>query len=196
MVQSDPSRGVVFMQNFDDETAGDSPNGWQGEYDYAALTVDRAIAANDGGQSLKFEKRTGAGSANYVCKFPKASGQVRIEFDIRCDDKNKYLLGFYIEKDEDFKQSIHTIIHRMDSKSTPSLRVQGEPVPYEFGTWRHMTYELNLPAGTVTAYVDGEQVIKDARLPTAPNYVNTLSIRDNLATTGLLYLDNITVTRM
>jgi hypothetical protein len=196
LVTSDPGRGVIFQQNFDEEAPEEQPSAWGGEYEYATLTVDRSIAASNTGQSLKFEKRTGAGSASYVCRFPKASGQVRIEFDIRCDDKNKYLLGFYIEKDEDFKQSIHTIIHRMDSKSTPSLRVQGEPVPYEFGTWRHMTYELNLQAGMVTAYVDGEQVIKDARLPTAPSYVNTLSIRDNLATTGVLYLDNITVTRM
>lgn len=194
-INADPSQGIVFHQTFDDENVGEQPRGWQGDYDYASLTVDSAVQAYDVGNSLKFEKLTGAGSANYVCRFPKAYGSVRIEFDIRCDDKNKYLLGFYIEKDEDFKQSIHTIIHRMDSRSTPSLRIQGEPVAYEFGTWKRMTYDLDLMAATVTAYVDGELVIENAKLPTAPAYVNTLSIRDNLATTGILYLDNIKISK-
>ncbi|MGC8841454.1 MAG: SPOR domain-containing protein [Candidatus Sumerlaeaceae bacterium] len=184
---------IIFEQTFDDEEPGAQPRGWQGEYDYASLTVDSSSPAPGSKGCLKFEKRTGSGSAHYVCHFPKATGLVVVEFDIRCDEKNKYLLGFYIEKDEDFKQSVHTIIHRLDSRSQPTLRVQGEPLPYDLGTWRHVKYELNLLAGTVTAYVDGQEVIRDAKLASNYGYVNTLSIRDNLATTGVLYLDNIKV---
>lgn len=187
------SNGLYYQQNFDDEPVGKQPNNWQGEYDYATLTVDNTAPANGSAQCLRFEKRTGAGSANYICTFPKASGRVLIEFDMRCDEKNKYLLGFYIEKDEDFKQSVHTIIHRTDSKSQPSLRIQGEPIPYQLGTWRHIKYDLNLMAGIVNAWVDDQPVVKDGKLPSNPAYVNTLSIRDNLATTGLLFLDNIKI---
>jgi cell division septation protein DedD len=184
---------IIFEQTFDDEEPGTQPRGWQGEYDYAQLVVDTASPAPGSKACLKFEKRTGAGSAHYVCRFPKAAGLVVVEFDIRCDEKNKYLLGFYVEKDEDFKQSVHTIIHRLDSRSQPTLRVQGEPVPYDLGTWRHVKYELNLLAGTATAFVDGQEVVRDAKLASNYGYVNTLSIRDNLATTGVLYLDNIKI---
>lgn len=187
------NNGLYFEQTFEEETTGKQPRGWQGEYDYATLLVDDQSPAQGSGRCLKFEKRSGAGSANYVCQFPKASGRVIVEFDMRCDDKNKYLLGFYIEKDEDFKQSVHTIVHRTDTKSQPSLRIQGEPIPYELGTWRHIKYDLNLLAGLVNAFVDGLQVVKDAKLPTNPAYVNTLSIRDNLATVGVLLLDNIRI---
>jgi len=186
-------RKIIFEQTFDDEEAGAQPRGWRGDYDYATLVVDTTAPAPGSRACLKFEKRTGAGSAHYVCHFPKASGHVFVEFDIRCDEKNKYLLGFYVEKDEDFKQSVHTIIHRLDSRSQPTLRVQGEPVPYELGTWRHVKYELNLLAGLATAFVDDQEVIRDAKLASSYGYVNTLSIRDNLATTGVLYLDNIRI---
>jgi tetratricopeptide (TPR) repeat protein len=185
--------GAFFMQDFEDAAPGMQPEGWRGEYEYASLTVDDQAPANGSKHCLKFEKRSGAGSANYVCQFPNASGRVVVEFDMRCDDKNKYLLGFYIEKDEDFKQSVHTIIHRTDSKTQPSLRIQGEPIPYQLGSWRHMKYDLNLMMGVVNAYVDGQQIVRDGKLPTNPPYVNTLSIRDNLATTGVLYLDNIKI---
>ncbi|MGI8906878.1 MAG: SPOR domain-containing protein [Candidatus Sumerlaeaceae bacterium] len=182
-------------QTFDQEPVGSQPANWTGDYEYASLTVDDQNSVDGTGRCLKFEKRSGAGSASYHCNFPNASGQVTVEFDIRCDDKNKYLLGFYVEKDEDFKQSVHTIVHRIDSRSQPSLRIQGEPVPYELGSWRRVKYELNLLIGVVNAFVDEQHVVKDAKLPTIPAYVNTLSIRDNLATTGLFYLDNIRITR-
>ena len=185
--------GVYFTQDFDAEPLDAQAQGWQGEYDYASLTVVEDADGDTPRRCLKFEKRTGSGSANYVCRFPKAAGRVIVEFDIRCDDKNKYLLGFYVEKDEDFKQSVHTIVHRTDSKTQPTLRIQGEPVPYNLGSWCHLKYDMNLLAGLVTAFVDGKQVVRDAKLPTNPAFVNTLSIRDNLATTGVLYLDNIKI---
>lgn len=192
--QTAATSGDHFNMSFDDLPTGSQPSEWQGDYEYASLTVDDKNAANGSGKCLKFEKRSGAGSASYHCRFPNATGQVTVDFDIRCDDKNKYLLGFYVEKDEDFKQSVHTIVHRIDSRSNPSLRIQGEPVPYELGTWRHVRYELNLLTGVVNAYVNDQHVVKDAKLPTIPAFVNTFSIRDNLATTGLLYLDNLRVT--
>jgi hypothetical protein len=187
------SDSVYFSQGFDDEPTGQCPEGWRGEYDYASLLVDDTSPANGEGRCLKFEKKSGAGSANFVCEFPKVTGHVIVEFDIRCDDKNKYLLGFYIEKDEDFKQSVHTIVHRLDSKSQPSLRIQGEPIPYEFGSWCHLKYDINLLLGTLNAFVNDQQIVKDGKLPTNPAYLNTLSIRDNTNTTGVLMLDGIKI---
>ena len=185
---------VFFKQDLTEVPVGQKPADWQGEYDYASLLVSEENPPNGAGKYLKFEKRTGAGSANYTLRFPNAAGRVMVDFDLRCDDKNKYLLGFYVEKDEDFKQSVHTIVHRIDSKTPPTLRIQGEPIGYELGAWRHIRFELNLLSGTVTALVDGKQVVRDAKLPSNPSFVNTLSIRDNLATTGVLCLANIQVT--
>jgi hypothetical protein len=142
---------------------------------------------------MRFEKRSGSGSAYFSCRFPEIEGKVGVEFDLRCDDKNKYLLGFYIEKDEDFRQSIHTIVHRTSPQVSPTLRVQGEPTQYSLGTWRHMKYEIDLKSNTVNGFVDGTLVASGVKLATPPSSVNTLSIRDNLATTGILLIDNIRI---
>ncbi|MCX7766270.1 MAG: hypothetical protein N2246_06160, partial [Candidatus Sumerlaeia bacterium] len=128
-------RQIIFEQNFDDEPAGQPPKGWANRYDYATLVVTDETPAPNSTHCLKYEKKSGAGSAFYSCRFPDARGTVQVEFDLRCDEKNKYLLGVYIEKDGDFRQSIHTIIHRTEAQTAPSLRIHGEPVPYLFGTW-------------------------------------------------------------
>src|SRR5690606_38339906 len=146
---------------------GKTPRNWRGFYDYASLTV----AGEGDERCMRFEKKQGIGSAYYSCRFQEASGRVIVEFDIRCDDKNKYLLGFYIEKDEDFRQSIHTIVHRSRSKSEPTLRIQGEPVPYEFETWRHVRFEIDLPRHLVDGYVDDKLVASGVRLTTCPKVV-------------------------
>src|SRR5690606_20517023 len=139
------------------------------------------------------EKAEGAGSATYHLSFPPAKGRVVAEFDIRCDEKNKFLLGVYLERDEDFKQSIHTIVHQLDPNAPASLRIQGEAVPYQLGTWSRIRYDADLINGTLDCYMDDEHVVKAVHLPVTPEFVNTLSIRDNLATTGTLYLDNIRI---
>lgn len=183
---------LVFAQSFDDEADGGAPKDWRGEYDYASLTVQKLDEAGHT-QALCFHKPEGTGSATYHLAFPEAKGRVTAEFDIRCDQKNKFLLGVYLEKDEDFKQSVHTIVHQLDANSPAALRIQGGPTPYDMGTWRHVRYEIDLHNGTVDGFVDNEQVASGAALANAPEYVNTLSIRDNLATTGTLLLDNIRI---
>lgn len=183
---------LVFSQSFDDEADGAAPRDWRGEYDYASLTVQKLDEAGHT-QALCFHKPEGTGSATYHLTFPQATGRVTAEFDIRCDRKNKFLLGVYLEKDEDFKQSVHTIVHQLDANSPAALRIQGAPTPYDMGTWRHVRYEIDLQNGTVDGFVDNEQVATGAALANAPEYVNTLSIRDNLATTGTLLLDNIQI---
>lgn len=183
---------VVFEQTFEDEQDGAAPRGWTGEYDYASLTVERLDEAGHA-QCLRFQKSDGSGSATYHLSFPKASGQVTAEFDIRCDEKNKFLLGVYLEKDEDFKQSIHTIVHQLDPNTPAALRVQGVAAAYEMSTWRRVRLEIDLNSGIVNGYLDNEQVVQDVTLANAPDYINTLSIRDNLATTGTLLLDNIRI---
>ncbi len=184
---------AVYEQNFDNEPLGEKPKNWTGDYEYASLVVSNQSPVPGSKQHLKCEKKTGAGSAYYTCKFPDVTGEIEIEFDIRCDDKNKYLLGFYIEKDNDFRQSIHTIIHRTETKAKPTLRIQGEPTPYELKTWRHVRYLINLHNGTVNGYVDNDLVADNVKLASPPRKLNSLSIRDNLATIGVLLIDNVKI---
>ncbi len=187
-------RQIIFEQNFDDEVVGQPPKGWANRYDYATLVVTDETPAPNSTHCLKYEKKSGAGSAFYSCRFPDARGTVQIEFDLRCDEKNKYLLGVYIEKDGDFRQSIHTIIHRTEAQTAPSLRIHGEPVPYLFGTWRRIRYIIDLNEGTVDGFIDDKLVANRGRLSNNPRVLNTISIRDNLATTGVLKIDNIRIT--
>ncbi|MCD6385798.1 SPOR domain-containing protein [Candidatus Sumerlaeota bacterium] len=187
---------VLFEQGFDDEPVGKPPKGWNGSYDYATLTVVDETPAPGSKHCLKFEKKTGAGSAYYFRRFEDITGVVQIEFDLRCDNKNKYLLGVYLEKDGDFRQSIHTIIHRTEAQANPSLRIHGEPVPYIFKSWRRIKYVIDLNTGTLDGYVDGEQVSSKVHLASNPKRLNTISIRDNLATTGVLKLDNIRIVKL
>ncbi|GAB4319775.1 MAG: hypothetical protein Kow0059_13910 [Candidatus Sumerlaeia bacterium] len=187
---------TIYVQRFDDEEEGQPPRNWTGSYDYASLLVTSEHTANGMGRCMKFEKKTGAGSAYYSCQFPNASGRVVVEFDICCDNKNKYLLGFYVEKDKDFRKSIHTIVHRTATATHPTLRIQGEPVEYNLGEWRHVKYVLDLEKGFVDGFVDGQLVADHVKLENVPEYVNTLAIRDNLPTTGVLRVGNIVISKL
>lgn len=194
--KSVPGELVLFEQGFDDEPVGKPPKGWNGSYDYASLTVVDETPAPGSKHCLKFEKKTGAGSAYYYRRFEDITGVVQVEFDLRCDNKNKYLLGVYLEKDGDFRQSIHTIIHRTEAQTNPTLRIHGESVPYIFNTWRKIKYVIDLNEGTLDGYVDGKQVSSKVHLASNPKRLNTISIRDNLATTGILKIDNIRIVKL
>ncbi len=183
-----------FQQNFDDETVGAVPKGWIGEYSHASLEVEDAVTATNSGKGIKFEKQSGTASTHYRCKFNETRGRIAVEFDIRCDSKNKYFLGVYIESDEDFRKAVHTVIHTTEDGTSAALRLQGESVPYQLGTWAHIKYILNLTDSSVDAFVNNQNVIKGARIPGTPEMMNTISIRDNPATTAVLYLDNIRIT--
>ncbi|MCB2154439.1 SPOR domain-containing protein [bacterium] len=187
---------VLYAQNFEDEEAGKTPKNWRGHYDYANLVIHNGGHGNGSSKCLRFEKKSGIGSAYYSCRFPDAQGRIGVEFDLRCDDKNKYLLGFYIEKDEDFRQSVHTIVHRTSSSASPTLRIQGEPTPYEFGKWCHVRFEIDLPRHIIDGFVNDEAIATGVRLNSCPKVINTLSIRDNLATTGVLLIDNIKIYKL
>jgi len=187
---------IVFEQDFDEEETGKKPANWRGDYTYASLSVSDATPAKDSKKCLVFDKEKGAGSAFYCCHFPDTEGVMGVEFDFRCDNKNKYLLGFYVEKDEDYRYSIHTVVQYIDSgkqKSQPSLRVQGKSVNYTWGEWCHLKYIINLFDGTVDGYVNGALVANGEKLASCPSCLNTISIRDNLATVGKLMVDNIKI---
>ncbi|MCC6547531.1 hypothetical protein IT570_10225 [Candidatus Sumerlaeota bacterium] len=182
---------ILYAQNFDDEELGGMPRGWKGSYDYATLSV---VDRENGGKCMKFEKGKGTGSAYFSCRFPDAAGRVVVEFDLRCDHKNKYLLGFYVEMDEDFRHSVHTVVHMDATKADKvSLRLQNETAPYKLGEWTRMRYLIDLPRNMVDGFVDDKPVAVGVRLPSRPKVVNTLSIRDNLATEGILLIDNIRI---
>lgn len=195
-IRSEKDSNMVYEQDFDQEDTGSLPANWKGNYNYASLVVNDTTPAPDSRKCMVFEKEKGAGSAFYSCHFADTSGVIGIEFDLRCDMKNKYLLGFYIEKDEDYRYSIHTVIQYINSgkqSTKPSLRVQGKPVPYNWGEWRHIKYIVNLIDATVDGYVDGELVANGEKLASCPTSLNTISIRDNLATVGKLMIDNIKI---
>lgn len=192
--EAEPAKSKDFYeQSFDGEPVGSVPSNWKSpsDYDYASLTI---VERPEGGRCMRFEKHSGTGSAYYSCRFPDASGRFHVEFDICCADKNKYLLGFYIEKDEDFRQSVSTVIHRDTSRNEAvTLRLQNEVTPYEFNKWRRVRFLVDLPRHIVDAYVDGEAIALGIRLNSRPEALNTLSIRDNLATEGVLMIDNIRI---
>ena len=56
-----------------------------------------------------------------------------------------------------------------------------------------MKYIVNLFDGTVDGYVNGELVANGEKLASCPSSLNTISIRDNLATVGKLMIDNIKI---
>lgn len=182
---------TYYEQKFEDEEIGAMPRGWKGNYDYATLEV---VEREGGGKCMKFEKGKGTGSAYFSCRFPDAAGRVVVEFNLRCDHKNKYLLGFYVEMDEDFRHSVHTVVHMDATKADKvSLRLQNETAPYKLGEWSRIRYLIDLPRNMVDGFVDDKPVAIGVRLPSRPRVVNTLSIRDNLATEGILMIDNIRI---
>lgn len=191
-VAAGPELDVFFEQDFEEEAPGSQPSNWEGDYSYASLTVEKR--ADGAGNCLVFEKGRGEGGAIYACQFRNAEGIVAVEVDIQCEYKNKYLLGFYLEKDGDFRQSIPMLIHKeLGGGEQVSLRVQKESVPYSLGTWVRVKFVVDLPRSIVDWYVDGRQVAIGIRLHSRMNMLNTLSIRDNQGTEGLLRLDNIRV---
>jgi hypothetical protein len=188
--------GEGLLQTFEDDAIGQRPKGWEGDYPYATLTVENKTPPNGSKNYLVYKKKEGVGKVYYSTKFPNLSGIVRVEFDLRCDDKNKFLLGFYIEKDEDFQQSIHTKILRSESQTAPSIHIHGQPAPYMLGQWAHIRYVIDLNEGKVDGYVDERHVARAIKLPQVPKYLNTLAIRDNINTTGQLFIDNIRVEKV
>lgn len=192
-VSSTPGRVAFYEQSFDDEEVGAMPANWTGEYDYATLKIVEREEGS-GKKCMRFEKQSGSGSAFYTCKFPDAAGRVVVEFDLRCDNKNKYLLGFYIEKDGDFRHSMHTVVHRdVANMDKISLRLQNESEPYTLGEWVHIRFLIDLPRNIVDGYMNDRPVAVGVRLASKPRIINTLSIRDNLATEGILMIDNIQI---
>ena len=179
--------------DFEDDDVGQPPRNWTGSYDYASLTVQAETPPRGGHQYLCFEKKAGAGKAYYSLRFPDVTGVIGIEFDVRCNDKNKFLLGFYIEKDGDFQRSVHTKILRSEAQTTPTIHMQEESAPYLLGSWAHVKYVVDLNQGKINSYIDNTHVGRDLPLEPNPGMLNTLSIRDNINTTGILLLDNIKV---
>jgi hypothetical protein len=179
--------------DFEQDAAGQPPQGWEGDYPYARLTVEADTPPKGSQQYICFQKQEGTGKAHYSYKFGAVTGVACIEFDLRCNDKNKFLLGFYIEKDGDFQHSIHTKILRSEAQTSPTIHMQGQSAPYLLGSWAHIKYVVDLNEGRVNGYIDSTHVVRDLPLAPNPGMLDTLSIRDNINTTGVLLLDNIKV---
>ena len=187
-----PVTGGVEM-NFERASAGQPPSGWDGEYPYASLKVQADSPPEGTLQYLRFEKKEGTGRALFTYRFNEISGVVGIEFDLCCNDKNKLLLGFFVEKDGDFQRSIHTKILRSEGQITPMILLQGESAPYLLGSWVHVKYVVDLIAGRVNGYLDSTHLVHDLMLQANPESLNMLAIHDNINSTGVLLLANIRV---
>lgn len=190
------SGSAVLEQHYADEPIGAMPQGWTGENtDYASLQVAEDPADSDG-KCLQFRKTEGRAPTSFSCRFPDVSGRVRVDFDLRCDEKNKHLLGIYIEADNDFRRSVHTVVQCTDPDRPAHLRVFTRPTPYTLGSWRHIRYTIDLSEGLVDGYVDDELVAEGVRMGTKTPMLNTLSIRDNSETTGTLCVRNLVVAQL
>ncbi|GEM_PF-4450034 len=188
--------GVVFLERFERAPLGEQPAPWKGTYPYATLTVENDDPPRGTSAYVSFRKREGEGKAYFSMQFPTVSGVISIEYDLRCNDKNKYLLGFFVEKDEDFQQSIHTKILRPEAQTTPQILLQGEKAPYLLGSWAHIKYVVNLNEGKVDGYIDATHIARGLHLPQAPKYLNTLSFRDHSQTVGDLAIANIAIRKI
>jgi hypothetical protein len=187
--------GLILEQDFEDQEAGQAPAHWTGlAKECAVFEVCEATSKKGPGKCLRLAKSAGADSVHFSRRFPETSGVVTVEFDICCPEKNKYLLGLYLEKDGNYNQAVRTVVHCLDPSSA-SLRMQNEPTPYKMGDWRHVRYIVNLPEGLIDGFVDGDQILDQQVFVNKPPYLNTLSIRDNHATTGELLIDNIRIPR-
>ncbi|MFP4380987.1 MAG: SPOR domain-containing protein [Candidatus Sumerlaeia bacterium] len=191
-VENATTGAAGLSQSFQAGSAGQMPKGWNGENtDYASLQI---VDTPDGeGQCLMFKKTEGAGPTSFNRKFDALSGKIQIEFDIRCDEKNKHLLGLYVEKDGDFRRSVHTVVQSVDPKSPAHLRVFTRPTDYRLGKWAHVKYMVDLDEGMVDGYVNDKLVAEGVRMGTRTDSLNTISIRDNSETTGTLYVNNLEI---
>ncbi len=182
--------------DFESEPAGQTAPGWQMVGNAATLQVHTESPPRGSHQYICYEKHEGNGQGLFSYSFNPVHGKLSIEFDICCHDKNKYLLGFFIEKDGQSEGSIHTKILRSEAQTTPTIHMQGESAPYFLASWAHIRYTVDLIQGTVDGYIDGTHVARGVQLEQPPAYLNTLSIRDNTSTTGVLLLDNIKVSQL
>jgi hypothetical protein len=187
------NQAVGFEQDFETDVQGQTPSEWKGDYPFAKLTVQSETPPRGSQQYACFEKNDGVGKALFTRAFPKIEGKVGIEFDLCCNDKNKFLLGVYVERDGDFQHAIHTKILRSEAQTTPTIHLQGESAPYLLGSWARIKYVVDLTAGKLDSFIDNTRVGRDVPLEPNPGYLNTISIRDNINTTGVLMLDNIKI---
>jgi hypothetical protein len=192
--------GDVLNINFADNTTEAMPSDWEGEYDFATLKVIDASQLGEGGsqpnKALEYKKDQPSGQVYYSMSFPDVTGEAEVEFDICCLEKNRFLLGVYLEKNKDFRHSIHTVVHCANPTAKASIRLQGTPAPYQLGKWSHVKFFLDMSRHTLRAEVDGEAYIHDEVMDNMPDMINTLAIRDNHPTTGRLLISNIKVKRL
>lgn len=184
--------GIVFEQDFEEAQVGERPEYWTGD---EKNNVMFHVVESHSRKVLRYFKNAGTDSVHFFCRFPNVGGVVSVEFDVCCPQKNKYLLGLYVERDGNYNQAVRTVIHCIDP-SAASIRMQNEPVEYALGDWCHVRYVIDLHQGAIDGYVDGEQVLTQQTFVNKPSSINTLSIRDNHATTGELLIDNIKIEKL
>jgi hypothetical protein len=189
--------GVVFTQNFAEDTVGDRPSGWEGDFPFASLEVRDDSPPKGAKKYLAFHKKIqGEGKVYFQRRFADLSGVIGVEFDLKCNQKNKFLLGFFVEKDEDFQQSVHTKILLSEAQTAPTILLHGEPAPYLLGSWAHVRYVIDLAKGKIDGYIDGTHIARGLKMPQRPKSLNTLAIRDSVNTTGELFIGNIEVKKI
>lgn len=189
---------VYYSQDFNDEVLGGMPNGWSGQTPGSSLLVTEGGSGLGLGRCLHFRNdgQGTQGSALFFNRMPDVNGRIRVEFDIKCEQLDQLLIGLYLEQEGDFARSIQTEIIVRSNETMPTLRLCGESLPYEFGTWTHIKYLIDLEDHFVDVWVDQVFAFKKIKLRNPPAMLNTLAVRCNSKSFASLFLDNIRIVKV
>jgi hypothetical protein len=180
----------IFTDGLDQMHPGEAPPGWiLPPEELASLNI---VDEPDRGITLEFWKTAMGPGALSWCALPECHGEVVIEFDLACHEKNNYLLGLYLQEGQDFRRSIQTQIHNTPS-GRPRLRLHGAEAPIAWGEWVRVCYEIDLGSARLAAYLNGERVGEAMELTLAPRHIDCFVIRTAPETIGRLSLSRLRV---
>jgi hypothetical protein len=177
----------LFTDDFDQHQDGELPAGWSPP---EAGVAELAIASNCKTNMLVFRKTgTGMGGLTF-CKLPRCGGELMIEFDIACTEKNRYLLGLYFQEGHDFRRSIQTHFN-LGPSGMCLLRLHQSEATLPWGDWGRVCYEVDLERARLTAFLNNERIGEPVDLMMPPSQIDTLVIRTAPETVGELNLRRI-----
>lgn len=180
---------ALFADDFDQSLPGEPPHGWSlPEAGVASLEM----ADGETGPVLDYRK-TAVGSGGLCwCALPKCRGQVTVEIDVACHEKNSYLLGLYLQEGQDFRRAIQTQF-QAGVTGAGRVRIQSIEAPLPFGIWGRITYDIDLPHAQLTAWLNGQRLGDPVTLLNPPEHIDTFVIRAAPETLGRLSIGRIRI---
>jgi hypothetical protein len=179
----------LFADDFDQSLAGEPPHGWSlPESGVASLEM----ADGESGPVLDYQKAAIGSGGLCWCALPKCRGQVTVEIDMVCHEKNSYLLGLYLQEGQDFRRAIQTQF-QAGVTGAGRVRIQSVDAPLPFGVWGRITYDIDLESQTLSAALNGQRLGEPIPLINAPDHIDTLVIRSAPETIGRLSIGRIRI---